>query len=735
MLIVQITREPVKKFALDAWSEGDHPRGPDGKFISGSGEGGAVTPKDIAKAYGLTDVQPGTIGDYTAGKINSHDVDIYNDGSWGVYNDVGKIVAEGKNHTSLTKKLKELSGTSTPEMISPPEHSTEGKSSIQVAEAHPALSHMSEDPDEGTAVYETADGLEVHVHDSTSETPGAWEAIEPDAGSIVDSGDDAKSLEAYLSAKPNAPKDTDEDSSSGKELTMTGPQEDALAAASTAAGGQFSNMKNDGGFVSATNPAGDTLNVSKDGLWEIIDTQGKLKNEGKGGDALAEYLKKGAAPAAPTLSPKQQNYIVNSHVGKIISAAGFKKVKSSDGTLQFQNQAGAKIVVHPPAPDKKSSSKWTLHGEGQEKQGEGIALAKVLAQVTGQPAPQAAAAPTPSSTAPSQASVAEAYGYTKGYVGETGTEYNGPNNTVISAYNDGSWVLEEKGKSTPLKMGKTSQELASALLDLKLKAGNPLDNIQHLADPPKPKAPTKVSLNSFKAIVTPTTMVKKSKNKPGYHFAHTHAGTVYYNTSNASWAVKKYDGTPEVTGTGNQALADHLAKTAKPASTSTVPAPAPSPHISPAVTAAANTAKVHKDFEPYVNAAGKGDVHTYLTDKGYGSSAYLGDDITAYTKPDGSKVEVNGKTGEWLAKTPNHMTKTGTGASNLAHLLSGEKQATYTQWANTDKASIYQSPEQKAAEAAAKEAKAAAAKAAEEAQKKAMGANAGAEVCCAGAVA
>jgi len=87
-----------------------------------------------------------------------------------------------------------------------------------------------------------------------------------------------------------------------------------------------------------------------------------------------------APPAPNTITPQQQSYIVNSHVGMVISKAGFKKVKSPTGELTFQHPSGAKVVIHPPASGKKSSSKWTHEAGGGMTKGEGIALEKILSK-------------------------------------------------------------------------------------------------------------------------------------------------------------------------------------------------------------------------------------------------------------------------------------------------------------------------------------------------------------------
>jgi hypothetical protein len=85
-----------------------------------------------------------------------------------------------------------------------------------------------------------------------------------------------------------------------------------------------------------------------------------------------------ASASANALSSSEKSYIVNSHVGLLIKAAGFKKAKTDDGLLTFQHPSGAKVIVHPPANGKKSSSKWMLANETGSKSGEGIAIAKVL---------------------------------------------------------------------------------------------------------------------------------------------------------------------------------------------------------------------------------------------------------------------------------------------------------------------------------------------------------------------
>jgi len=201
------------------------------------------------------------------------------------------------------------------------------------------------------------------------------------------------------------------------------------------------------------------------------------------------------------LSSSEKSYIVNSHVGMLIKNAGFKKAKTGDNLLTFQHPSGAKVIIHPPASGKKSSSKWTHASSGEmnagkpfEQSGEGIALAKVLGTAvkkaeekkqptTSKEAPEAApkavevSAPEAGETLPAKL---KPYIHSNGTVnlskflqkehGYTGPVHLGNGITEVTKSNgakieidskDGTWLAMTPGFAT--KQGNGSADLAKLL--------------------------------------------------------------------------------------------------------------------------------------------------------------------------------------------------------------------------------------------------------------------------------
>ncbi len=694
-----------------AWEESAHPRGPDGKFISGSGEGGAVTPKDVAEAYGMTNVTTSSSGT-TIGVHAGEEFIMHKDGSW---ESATKPGVQGSSQAELTKYLK------TGEK--PGDGPADASELEEAAEKHDLV---LADVDESLNTYAVGSTGMTVQHDTDT---GYWSIHDP-AGEVLKSKDQADAdttLSKALSEMEEG------HASSSNEQAATTAVIDATGAepAGTGANGeQFYDL-----------PGEKELQVDKDGSWKISDvgSSGELVAEGDDADSLKKHLNQGDAPdgqlevvnavseggdgaygltkmadgdnpvstwtsdtdgskvhfnvktggwaysdannngvmtgkgteslkqhlatkasektaqslqsmvnAPPPMTEKQQSYIVNSHVGKIIKEHGFKKIASADGTLKFKHADGAEIVVHPPAPDKKSSSKWTVTGAAGEKKGEGISIGKAIQALGGQ------------------------------------------------------------------KLGNT--ELPKA---------KPLGDITHLAgqgEAPKPTvtAPTKIGTASFKKMLEPLgdASTKASKAHPGYLMAaklptavYAQAKGIYYSPTTGDWFFKDNlakSAKPTASGSGNQSFAEALQGVISGSGLPQPSAPQAQPQQA-AQPAPSSPGAVHKSLEPYVDkATGTADVHSFLQSKGYGSSAKIsppGEEVVfAFVKPNGDKVEMKPGTGEWLAVSAGHMTKMGNGASDLAHLLSGEPAVVKGKalWSNVSTKSFVVSPEEKAQLEAAK---------------------------------
>lgn len=704
-----------KLYANDkAWEESQHPRGPDGKFISGSGEGGAVTPKDVAKAYGMTDVLTNNAGT-TYATHAGEDFAMYNDGSW---ESITKGTT-GETAASLTKYIKtgnangytEGSKSPTSDLEDAQEkhdlvldvvgakglntymvgttgmtvqydkddgywsiHDPSGEvlKSKDQADSETTLSKALSEMEEGhasssneqaatTAIADDTPGADPvgtgvngeQVYDLPGEQElqvnkdGSWKVSDVgNSGELLAEGKDAESLKQYLHG--DAP---------------TGHQK-AVKAIAEAGDGAYGLTKMAGGDSPVSSWKSDVdgskvnFNVQTGG-WTYTESNGAGFMSGKGTESLKQHLAAvkisgptqfGPKPSAPPpMTEKQQSYIVNSHVGKIIKEHGFKKVQSADGTLKFKHADGAEIVVHPPAPDKKSSSKWTITGAGGEKQGEGISIGKAIQALGGQ------------------------------------------------------------------KLGNTE-----------LPKGKPLGDITHLGEAPKltVTAPKPISTQSFKKMLAPLGIIstKTSKAHPGYVMAakvptaiYGKVKGIYYSPTAGDWFFKdnlSKSAKPVASGKGNQSFAEALQALVSGSGLPQPPSPQPA---QPQQSAPSSSGAVHKSLEPYVDkAAGSADVHSFLQGKGYGSSAKIsppGDEVVfAFVKPNGDKVELKPGTGEWLAVSAGHMTKMGNGASDLAHLLSGEPAVVKGKalWSNVPKKSFVMSAEEKAQAAAAKKQQAAA---------------------------
>ncbi len=66
----------------------------------------------------------------------------------------------------------------------------------------------------------------------------------------------------------------------------------------------------------------------------------------------------GRTPRQPSV---KKWYICNSHLALAVRAAGFAPWSNADDEpLTFRHPAGHEVVIKPPAPERKSSSEWTL---------------------------------------------------------------------------------------------------------------------------------------------------------------------------------------------------------------------------------------------------------------------------------------------------------------------------------------------------------------------------------------
>lgn len=358
----------------------------------------------------------------------------------------------------------------------------------------------------------------------------------------------------------------------------------------------------------------DTLNVYKDS-GKFAGWVGGSYTEGEGKASLPSHLQAGGdgtggnkslgdvTHLGGTFTQSQQDYIVNSHVGKLILAAGFKKTKSAAGVLEYKHPSGAKVVVHPPAPDKKSSSDWTHFAPAalEGSKGSGIAIGKMLGQAV---AKAEAKKPAPNVSGHFAAMKDTALG--NGYM------YDQQNGSVIT-YSSGK------------------------------------DNIS-------------------------------------------------VNTETGAW-----HSTDGPAGVGPFSMANHITNVTGQA------AVIPSPAATSAKVPAFVSPEVAETMKKYTYS-GAVDLKSALTkEHGYAPPHALGGGVFNFAKEGGGTVEVK-STGEWLAKTPGHMTKEGEGASSLLQLLSGkpaiiEGKKGKLPWANSSKTTLAPpTPAQAAEQAKAQEA-------------------------------
>ncbi len=178
-----------------------------------------------------------------------------------------------------------------------------------------------------------------------------------------------------------------------------------------------SGYKSDGNQISVNKETGEWAGTTHNQWFEgtgkgDLPSHLQAGGDGTGGGKASSSGTLGqiTGPQPGEFTEKQQDYIVNSHVGKLILAAGFKKTKSADGTLEYKHPSGAKVMIHPPAPDKKSSSDWTHFAGGDDPfgyKGSGVAIGKILGQAVAKAeakptAAPATSAPADKSTAPSE---------------------------------------------------------------------------------------------------------------------------------------------------------------------------------------------------------------------------------------------------------------------------------------------------------------------------------------------
>jgi len=260
--------------------------------------------------------------------------------------------------------------------------------------------------------------------------------------------------------------------------------------------------------------------------------------DGTGGNKSIGSITHLADSPTPTFTEKQSDYIVNSHVGKLILAAGFKKTKSPAGVLEYKHPSGAMVKIHPPAADKKSSSDWT-HFEPNAAagaKGSGVAIGKLLGQAVAKAEAAKPAAAVTASTV-KETSLADA-GYVATSIagGASGSlnQYKGPNGSFVD-YNTktGTWAGIINGKaSTGEGVSSLNQKLAEAA-------------------PAKPEsAPAKTP-----AYVSPSVAEKITKHIYGKNFDLKGAlkGDGYGDPTEAGGGVyvfKKGDATVEVNVTG-----------------------------------------------------------------------------------------------------------------------------------------------------------------------------------------
>lgn len=106
------------------------------------------------------------------------------------------------------------------------------------------------------------------------------------------------------------------------------------------------------------------------------------KGAGAGGGGEAAAAGTGGTSSSSEAAGGAPPYIVNSYVGKVLHAHGFKSVKNHpSGKLAYKHAAGHTVLVLPPEAGKKSSSQWHLFTEGLNKAGFGISLNKHLAEL------------------------------------------------------------------------------------------------------------------------------------------------------------------------------------------------------------------------------------------------------------------------------------------------------------------------------------------------------------------
>jgi hypothetical protein len=102
--------------------------------------------------------------------------------------------------------------------------------------------------------------------------------------------------------------------------------------------------------------------------------KGEATSEPAGGQGERPRRSRGAALV--------KDYIVNSHLAVLVKRFGYVQVSNeAHEPWTFRHPAGHEVVFRPPAPDKKSTSDWTLHvakDGAQPKDGRGLVLEKDL---------------------------------------------------------------------------------------------------------------------------------------------------------------------------------------------------------------------------------------------------------------------------------------------------------------------------------------------------------------------
>lgn len=184
-----------------------------------------------------------------------------------------------------------------------------------------------------------------------------------------------------------------------------------------------------------------------------------------------------AAPQVPSnqLTATEKDYIVNSHVGKVINSAGFKKTKDdASGNLTYVHPSGAKVVVHPPASGKKSSTKFTHYNKDDPfgASGEGVgAIQKLLNQTV----KAAEAKPVPvqqHSQKKDDDTVLASHGFKPAVETFGKTTYKTPSGDDLMFYhNDKSFVLKHQDGTETVGQGVPEIHAAMNKYDKEMKKG------------------------------------------------------------------------------------------------------------------------------------------------------------------------------------------------------------------------------------------------------------------------